>query len=100
MIGGTRGGYNRARLIHTIHDTPQNAHQLSQELNLDYSTIRHHLDALEKNGLVISLGDSYGKMYFPSENLLDNYGFFEEIWEKIGNKEKKSVEDKDDDERE
>ena len=89
MIGGTRGGYNRARLIKAIHDTPQNAYQLSQELNLDYSTIRHHLEILEKNGIVTSLGDGYGKMYFPSESLLDNYGLFEEIWEKIGNKKKK-----------
>jgi len=94
MIGGTRGGFNRARLIHALNDTPQNAHQLSQELNLDYSTIRHHLDALEKNGFVTSLGDSYGQMYFLSDDLLDNYGFFEEIWEKIGNKKKKRNEEK------
>jgi DNA-binding transcriptional ArsR family regulator len=94
MIGGTRGGLNRARLIDAIHVSPQNAHQLSQELNLDYSTIRHHLDALQKNGLVTSLGDSYGMMYFLSDNLLANYGFFEEIWEKIGNKKKKRDEEK------
>ena len=90
MIGGTRGGLNRARLINAVHENPQNAHQLSKELSLDYSTIRHHLEALEKNGLVTSLGDGYGVMYFPSEDLLDNYGFFEEIWVKIGNKNKKS----------
>ena len=90
MIGGTRGGYNRARLINTLNESPQNANQLSQELNLDYSTIRHHLEALEKNGMVTSLGDGYGIMYFLSENMLDNYSFFMEIWEKIGNKKKKS----------
>ena len=89
MIGGTRGGFNRARLIDALNDSPQNAHQLSLVLNLDYSTIRHHLDTLEKNGLVTPLGDAYGKMYFLSDNLLDNYGFFEEIWEQIGNKKKK-----------
>ena len=94
MIGGTRGGFNRARLINALNESPQNANQLSQELNLDYSTIRHHIEAMEKNGLVTSLGDVYGKMYFLSENLLDNYGFFEEIWEKIGNKKKKRDEEK------
>jgi len=93
MIGGTRGGLNRARLINALNESPQNANQLSKELNLDYSTIRHHVEALEKNGLVTSLGDGYGKMYFLSENLLDNYGFFEEIWEKIGNKKKKRDEE-------
>jgi DNA-binding transcriptional ArsR family regulator len=94
MIGGTRGGLNRARLIDALHESPQNAHQLSQELDLDYSTIRHHLDALEKNGLITPLGDAYGKMYFLSDPMLDNYGFFEEIWEKIGNKKKKRDEEK------
>ena len=94
MIGGTRGGYNRARLIDALNTSPQNANQLSQELHLDYSTIRHHLEALEKNGLVTSLGDGYGIMYFLSENLLDNYGFFMEIWEKIGNKKKNGDEEK------
>ena len=93
MIGGTRGGFNRARLINALNESPQNANQLSQELNLDYSTIRHHIEVMEKNGLVTSLGDGYGKMYFLSENLLDNYGFFEEIWEKIGNKKKKRDEE-------
>ena len=67
-------------------------------LNLDYSTIRHHIEVLEKNGMVTSLGDGYGVMYFPSDNLLDNYGFFEEIWEKIGNKMKKRDEEKMNDE--
>ncbi len=94
-IGGTRGGSNRARLIDALNTFPQNAHQLSQELNLDYSTIRHHLEALEKNGLVTSLGDGYGVMYFLSEDLLDNYSFFEKIWVRIGNKKKKSGVDKD-----
>jgi len=48
--------------------------------------------------MVTSLGEGYGVMYFPSDNLLDNYGFFEEIWEKIGNKMKKRDEEKMNDE--
>ena len=44
MVGGTRGGLNRARIINVLSDSPMNAHQLSQELELDYSTIRHHLE--------------------------------------------------------
>ncbi|MFC1803655.1 ArsR/SmtB family transcription factor [Thermoproteota archaeon] len=82
-------------MIKTLIESPQNAHQLSQELSLDYSTIRHHLEVLEKNKLVTSIGDSYGKMYFPSDSLIDNYDFFLEIWEKIGKKvKKKEVEEK------
>jgi len=100
MIGGTRGGLNRARIISTLADQPLNAHQLSQELELDYSTIRHHVEVMEKNGLVTSLGDGYGMVYLLTDDMLENYGFFEEIWEKIGNKEKKSDEDGDIDEGE
>jgi DNA-binding transcriptional ArsR family regulator len=93
MIGGTRGGLNRARLIKMLSDSPMNAHQLSQDLGLDYSTIRHHIEVMEKNGLVTSIGDGYGKAYLLTQEMLDNYVFFEEIWEKIGNKEKNGSEE-------
>ena len=86
MIGGTRGGLNRARIINALSESPMNAHQLAQLLELDYSTIRHHLEVMEKNGLVVSLGDGYGMAYLLSDALLENYGVFEEIWDKIGNK--------------
>lgn len=86
IIGGTRGGFNRARIIKALNDTPQNAHKLSQLLGVDYSTIRHHVEVMEKNGLLTSVGDRYGKLYFMSDRMLENYSFFEEIWEKIGKK--------------
>lgn len=100
MIGGTRGGLNRARIIHALGGSPMNAHQLSQELGLDYSTIRHHLEVMERNGLVSSLGDGYGMAYLLTEDTLDNYGFFEEIWERIGNKVKNGEGDEESDEGE
>lgn len=93
MIGGTRGGLNRARIINLLEKQPLNANQLSEDLGLDYSTIRHHLDVLMKNKMVGSLGDGYGMVYILSDELVDNYVFFEEIWERIGNKEKNSDED-------
>ena len=65
-----------------------NANQMSQELELDYSTIRHHIEVLEKNGLVSSVGSGYGMAYLLSDIMLENYDTFEEIWEKIGNKGK------------
>jgi DNA-binding transcriptional ArsR family regulator len=57
---------------------------LSGLLELDYRTIRHHLDLLKKNGLIISIGEAYGTMYFLSRELEDNYEIFEAIWNKIG----------------
>ena len=89
LIAGTRGGVNRARIINAIREEPQNANQLSELLGLDYRTIRHHLDVLGKNGLVTSMGETYGTMYFLSYELEENFEVFEEIWNKIGKKLKR-----------
>ncbi|MFH0897608.1 MAG: winged helix-turn-helix domain-containing protein [Candidatus Bathyarchaeota archaeon] len=86
LIVGTRGGANRAQIIKAIREEPRNANQLGGLLGVDYRTIRHHLDVLEKNGLVTSIGDRYGKMYFPSSELEENFGVFEEIWNEFGKK--------------
>lgn len=72
LIGGTRGGKNRLRIIKKLRDEPMNANQLSEELDLDYKTIRHHLDALEENKIITSIGDGYGKNYFLSDWMEDN----------------------------
>ena len=60
-----------------------NANKLGIQLEVDYRTIRHHLDVLEKNGLITSMGERYGKMYFLSVELEENYDDFVEIWERI-----------------
>ncbi|SCG85958.1 ArsR/SmtB family transcription factor [Methanobacterium congolense] len=84
LIAGKRGGINRARIIKALAERPYNMHQLSEELNLDYKTVRHHIKILEKNKLIKPTGDKYGKLYFLSGEMEENYGIFEEIWEKIG----------------
>jgi DNA-binding transcriptional ArsR family regulator len=86
LIAGSEGGYNRAMIIHVLNDRPCNANQLAKELGLDYKTIRHHLDVLTKNNLLTLTGGKYGKMYFISAPLEENYEVFEEIWDKIGKK--------------
>ena len=72
-----------------LRENPKNANQLASLLEVDYRTISHHLDVLEKNGLVTSMGEQYGEMYFLSRELEENFGVFEEIWNKIGNKLKR-----------
>ncbi len=80
LIAGTRGGLNRARIVEALHGRPYNANQLSEALGLDYRTTRHHLDLLQKNGLIIRPGgDAYASPYFLSPYLEGNYGVFEEI---------------------
>ena len=87
LIAGTKGGLNRAKIIMILHDRPYNAHQLTEELGLDYKTVRHHLKVLQKNDIVTITGaKSYGAMYFLSDLMEQHYGLFQEIWEQIGKK--------------
>ena len=86
LIAGTRGGPTRARIIQALKETPQNANQLATKLKMDYKTMRHHLEVLEKNRMLTSIGDRYGATYFLSQTLEDNYALFEEIVNKIGKK--------------
>jgi DNA-binding transcriptional ArsR family regulator len=86
LIAGTRGGTTRAKIIEALKETPQNANQLATLLKMDYKTMRHHLEVLEKNRIITSMGDRYGATYFLSQTLEDNYNVFEEIVKKIGKK--------------
>ena len=57
------------------------------ELKLDYKTIRHHLEVLEKNNIIIAVNKgNYGAVYFLSELMNDNIKVFGEIWEQFGKK--------------
>ena len=55
-------------------------------LKMDYKTMRHHLEVLEKNKIITSIGDRYGATYFLSQTMEENYIMFEEIMKKIGKK--------------
>ena len=86
LIAGTRGGPTRAKIIEALKEKPQNANQLANRLKMDYKTMRHHLEVLEKNRIITSVGDRYGATYFLSQTMEENYGMFEEIMSKIGKK--------------
>ena len=86
LIAGTRGGLTRAKIIEALKEAPQNANQLANTLKMDYRTIRHHLEVLEKNRLIVSAGEGYGKTYFLSPVMEENYALFEEILKKIWKK--------------
>jgi len=93
LIAGTRGGLTRAKIIEALRESPRNANQLANSLEMDYRTIRHHLKLLEKNRLITFTGDGYSNTYFLSVNLEENYGLFEgflnKIWEKQKREKKK-----------
>ncbi|NYB51786.1 MAG: winged helix-turn-helix transcriptional regulator [Methanobacteriaceae archaeon] len=84
LIAGSSGGPNRARIIRALNQRPYNANQLSEALNLNYKTIRHHIKVLEENNIITSAGkQKYGEMYFLTDKMEENYETFQEIWEEI-----------------
>jgi DNA-binding transcriptional ArsR family regulator len=87
LIAGTRGGINRAKIIQLLKERPYNANQLSEAINLDYKTIKHHLDVLLENNVIdVVKKDDYGALYLLSNLTERNYETVKEILEKIGKK--------------
>jgi predicted transcriptional regulator len=86
LIANSLGGNNRGKIIEEIFNKPQNANELSKNLEIEYKTVRYHLQVLEENNIITSVGGGYGKTYFPSVELETNKQYFYEIWDKIGKK--------------
>jgi len=83
VFASTRGGENRARLLRAIDEQPRNANKLAEVLDLDYTTIRHHLDVLEENNIVTASGDEYGAVYLPTEQCRANWETVEEVLDTV-----------------
>ncbi|GGL54335.1 transcriptional regulator [Halocalculus aciditolerans] len=79
MFTGTRGGPNRARLVRAVDERPRNANQLADALDLDYKTVRHHLDVLVDNNVLEASGDGYGDIYLPTDQARTHWETVEEI---------------------
>lgn len=79
VLTGTRGGPNRVRILRTLAERPRNANQLAKRLDLDYTTVRHHLDVLRDHDVVERTGDGYGTVYYPTEGTRNHWEVVEEI---------------------
>ena len=85
LIAGSTGGPNRGKIIMALYERPYNAHQLAENLKLNYKTIRHHIKILEENNVITSSGKKkYGEMYFLSDKMEENYDIFKDIWKELG----------------
>lgn len=69
VLTGTKGGPNRVRLVCAIKERPRNANQLAKDLDLDYKTVRHHLDVLVENDIFKKSGDDYGAVYLTTDRV-------------------------------
>jgi DNA-binding transcriptional ArsR family regulator len=83
VLASTRGGENRARILRAVDERPRNANQLAEDLNLDYTTVRHHMDVLVENNVVTTSGDDYGAVYLPTEQSRANWDTVEDVLDTV-----------------
>ena len=87
LVAGTKGGETRGKIIELLKKKPSNANKIAEILKLDYKTVRHHLEVLEKNNVITAVNKgNYGAVYFLSKIMNSNLKIFEEIWVQFGKK--------------
>ncbi len=84
LLGGSRGGENRAKILYALRSRPRNVNQLAKLLRVDYRSVQHHIGVLMKNSLVIASGQRYGTTYLIHPWLEHNIGMFDEICRRVG----------------
>lgn len=82
LFAGSVGARSRIDIVFALKKQPRNAQQLSEQLGLDYTTVRHHLSVLERNRILLTEGDKYGRIYFLSETMDSHWAQLEAILHK------------------
>lgn len=83
LLASSRGGPTRVRILQALDERPQNANELATALDMDYTTIRHHLDVLMDNNIVRRTDDDYATTYLVTDQARVNWDIIEEIFETI-----------------
>ncbi len=91
LLGGTRGGPLRIRILQAIRERPRNANQIAVDLDIDYKTARHHLKVLTENRVLSAVGEGYGIVFLPTSDMEESWEDFDQLATKIGNKEAKKM---------
>ncbi len=83
---GSRGGYNRVRIVELIRQEAMNPNKIAEKLELDYKTVQHHLKLLQENGILVpsSPKGTYGAMYFLTPYVEKNLEAIRHIWGRFG----------------
>ena len=83
LLASSRGGPTRVRILRELDERPQNANQLANELDLDYTTIRHHLDVFVDNNVVRRTDNDYAVTYLLTDRVRKNWDTVEEILDTV-----------------
>lgn len=83
LLASSRGGPSRVRILRAIDERPRNANQLAEALDLDYTTVRHHLDRLVENNVVRATDNDYGAVYLITDRARRNWDTIERIMETV-----------------
>ncbi len=79
LMLGQQGGENRIKILEHLNERSYNLNQLANTLDLNYRTIKHHVDILVEHDLIESSGEGYGDVYFLSSKLEENYDLLQEM---------------------
>jgi PAS domain S-box-containing protein len=84
LILGQKGGKNRMEILELLRDRPYNINQMADKLGLNYRTVKHHIDILQKYQLInSSKTGGYGEVFFLSTDLEGNMPIYDAIVQKI-----------------
>ena len=84
MLGGSRGGENRAKILSAIKSRPSNLNQLAKLIDVDYRSVQHHMSVLRKNNLVLGAGQKYGVVYSIHPYLDFHFDIFQKVCGELG----------------
>ncbi len=83
LMLGQQGGENRIKILELLRERSYNLNQLANKLDLNYRTIKHHIDVMLDYGIIESSGEGYGQVYFISPKLEENYDMLKDMKKKL-----------------
>lgn len=65
-------------IVRALRERPMNMNELAKQLDLDFKTVKYHLDILREHGMVEKIGNGYGAVYVISKILQKYWNYLEQ----------------------